>query len=68
MFPVNRSESTRGGEATFLTRVPEPQNVAIRGAGHFVQEDAGRALAKLMVDFMQRRELPAQVHADEVAR
>ena len=59
---------TRGGEATFLARVPEPQNVTIRGAGHFVQEDAGGALAELMVDFMQGRELPSEIHPDEMAR
>ena len=52
---------TAGGEQTFLERVPTAQNVTIRGAGHFVQEDAGPELAQLMVDFMQGRELPAQI-------
>ena len=55
---------TRGGEAAFLSRVAVAQNVTIRGAGHFVQEDAGRALAELMVDFMAGRELPAEILAD----
>ena len=58
---------TRGGEAAFLSRVGVAQNVTIRGAGHFVQEDAGRALAELMVDFMAGRELPAEIHAGSSA-
>ena len=57
---------TRGGENAFLSRVRVAQNVTIRGAGHFVQEDAGPALAKLMVDFMAGRELPAEIHADSL--
>ena len=52
---------TRGGERVFLSRVPDPRNVTIRGAGHFVQEDAGPELAALMVDFMQGRELPDEI-------
>ena len=32
---------TRGGERVFLSRVPSPRNVTIRGAGHFVQEGRG---------------------------
>ena len=36
---------TRGGEQAFLSRVPTATNVTIRGAGHFVQEDAGVPLA-----------------------
>ncbi|MCY3810696.1 MAG: haloalkane dehalogenase [Gammaproteobacteria bacterium] len=58
---------TRGGEAAFLSRIAVAQNVTIRGAGHFVQEDAGRALAELMVDFMAGRELPAEILADSPA-
>ena len=56
---------TRGGEQAFLARVPTAQNVVIRGAGHFVQEDAGRALAGLMVDFMQGKALPAEIESDD---
>ena len=52
---------SRGGERVFLRRVPTAQNVSIRGAGHFVQEDAGPELAQLIVDFMQGRELPAEI-------
>ena len=52
---------TRGGERVFLSRVPDAQNVTIRDAGHFVQEDAGPELAALMVDFMQGRELPDEI-------
>ena len=48
---------TRGLEKTFLERVPTAENVTIEGAGHFVQEDAGEALAKLMLDFMARNPL-----------
>lgn len=52
---------TAGGERKFLERVPAAQNVTIRGAGHFVQEDVGPELAKLMVDFMRGRELPQAI-------
>ncbi|MAG31941.1 MAG: haloalkane dehalogenase [Deltaproteobacteria bacterium] len=55
---------TAAGEAIFLERVPTAQNVTIRGAGHFVQEDAGPELARLMIDFMQGRPLPAEVSVD----
>ena len=55
---------TRGGEHVFLTRVPNPHNVTIRGAGHFVQEDAGPALARLMVAFMEGSDLPREMDAD----
>jgi haloalkane dehalogenase len=43
---------TRGGEQAFLTRVPTAQNVTIRGAGHFVQEDAGKRLARIINHFI----------------
>ena len=55
---------TAGGEQTFLERVPTARNVRILGAGHFVQEDAGPELAQLMVDFMQGRDLPAEITID----
>lgn len=50
-----------GGEQVFLRRVPSAQNVTIRGAGHFVQEDAGPELAQLIVDFIADRELPTEI-------
>ena len=59
---------TRGGEQAFLSRVPVAQNVTIRGAGHFVQEDAGPELARLMVDFMEGRVLPPEIHAGGTSR
>jgi haloalkane dehalogenase len=43
---------TRGGEQAFLTRVPTAENVTIRGAGHFVQEDAGERLARIINHFI----------------
>jgi haloalkane dehalogenase len=43
---------TRGGESTFLERVPTAENITIRGAGHFVQEDAGELLATIMNQFI----------------
>ncbi|MEM7020365.1 MAG: haloalkane dehalogenase [Pseudomonadota bacterium] len=46
---------TRGGEQAFIGRVPTAQNVTIKGAGHFVQEDAGPGLAALMNDFIAGR-------------
>lgn len=55
---------SRGAEQAFLSRVPDATNVTIRGAGHFVQEDAGPALARLMIDFMQGRALPTEIKAD----
>jgi haloalkane dehalogenase len=48
---------TSGLEKTFLKRVPTAENVTIEGAGHFVQEDAGEQLARLMLDFMARHPL-----------
>ena len=50
-----------GGEQIFLRRVPTAQNVTIRGAGHFVQEDAGPELAQLMVDFISGKPLPSEI-------
>ena len=50
-----------GGEQIFLRRVPTAQNVTIRGAGHFVQEDAWPELAQLMVDFISGKPLPSEI-------
>ena len=54
---------TAGGERMFLQRVPTAQNVTIKGVRHFVQEDAGQALAILMTQFMQNEALPAEIDA-----
>ena len=54
---------TAGGERMFLQRVPTAQNVTIKGARHFVQEDAGQALAILMTQFMGNEALPAEIDA-----
>ena len=47
---------TRGGEKIFLKRVPVAQNIAIKGAGHFVQEDAGEELATIINEFIVGKE------------
>lgn len=44
---------TKGGEKVFIERLKNTKSVTIKGAGHFVQEDAGEELAELMVEFMQ---------------
>jgi haloalkane dehalogenase len=43
---------TKGGDATFVRRIPGAINVTIKGAGHFVQEDAGAELAAMINDFI----------------
>ncbi|MFT4613178.1 MAG: haloalkane dehalogenase [Bacteroidia bacterium] len=43
---------TAGGDKVFLDRVPTAQNFPIAGAGHFVQEDAGVELARLILRFL----------------
>ncbi|MFT7653505.1 MAG: haloalkane dehalogenase [Limisphaerales bacterium] len=43
---------SRGGEKTFVQRIPGAVNVTIKGAGHFVQEDAGPELAAMINDFI----------------
>ncbi len=48
---------TRGGEQTFIRRVPGAINVTISGAGHFVQEDAGPELARMMNAFIAGEEV-----------
>jgi len=48
---------TRGGEKRFQEEVPGARgqpHVTIRGAGHFVQEDAGEELARITLDFIAR--------------
>ena len=48
---------TKGGEVPFREQVPGAKgqpHTTIKDAGHFLQEDKGEALAKLIVDFMKR--------------
>jgi haloalkane dehalogenase len=48
---------TRGGDKYFQRTVPGAQgqpHVTIRGAGHFLQEDKGEDLARVVVDFIRR--------------
>ncbi len=52
---------TAAGETIFLERVPNAQRVTIRGAGHFVQEDAGPELSKLIIDFIKGRRLQDEI-------
>ncbi len=46
---------TAGGESAFLNRVPGAQNITLKGAGHFVQEDAGEELATIINEFIAGR-------------
>ena len=48
---------TAGGEAPFLAAVPGTEgqpHTTIEGAGHFLQEDRGPELARVLIDFMSR--------------
>ena len=47
---------TKGGERFFQSRVPGAQgqpHTMIEGAGHFLQEDKGEDIAKIIVDFIK---------------
>ena len=51
----NRDPITRGGQLPWQETVPGAQgqvHVKIRNAGHFLQEDKGEELARVVVDFM----------------
>jgi haloalkane dehalogenase len=53
----DRDPSTKGWEAIFRNRVPGAKgqpHVEIAGAGHFVQEEQGPALAEVLVGLMDR--------------
>jgi haloalkane dehalogenase len=54
---------TRGGERILQSSIPGAQgqpHTTIRGGGHFLQEDKGEELAKVVVDFMGKtKEGPA---------
>jgi haloalkane dehalogenase len=48
---------TGGGDAVFRRQVPGAEgqgHVTIEGGGHFLQEDKGPELARLLVDFIDR--------------
>jgi haloalkane dehalogenase len=48
---------TKGGERVFQSLIPGAKgqpHVTIQGAGHFLQEDKGEELAKVVVDFIAR--------------
>ena len=50
----NRDPITRGGEIPWQETVPGAENlehVKIRNAGHFLQEDKGAELAKILIEF-----------------
>ena len=47
---------TRGHDERFQTEVPGArgqEHTTIRGAGHFLQEDRGPELARVVIDFME---------------
>jgi haloalkane dehalogenase len=51
---------TRGGDKIFREKIPGAKNqphTIIKGAGHFLQEDRGKAFARVTVDFMARTPL-----------
>ncbi len=53
----DRDPITRGSEATLRERIPGARgqsHVTIEGGGHFLQEDCGEALGKVVVDFVRR--------------
>ena len=48
---------TRGGDKLFQERIPGAKgqpHVTIEGGGHFLQEDKGEELARVVVEFMKR--------------
>jgi haloalkane dehalogenase len=48
---------TRGGDKIFQERIPGAKgqpHVTIEGGGHFLQEDKGEELARVVVDFIRR--------------
>ena len=55
----DRDPVTRGGERVFQKWVPGAQgqpHVTIAGAGHFLQEDKGEELARVLLDFIARNQ------------
>ena len=54
----DRDPLTRGGERPFQKLVPGCQgqaHVTIRRAGHFLQEDKGPELSRLIIDFIEKK-------------
>jgi haloalkane dehalogenase len=52
---------THGGERIFQKHVPGAQgqpHVTLAGAGHFLQEDKGEELARVVVEFIARTSAP----------
>ena len=48
---------TKGGERVFLSEVPGTagqSHVTIEGGGHFLQEDKGEELGRVVADFIAR--------------
>jgi haloalkane dehalogenase len=48
---------TKGGERVFLSQVPGANgqpHTTIEGGGHFLQEDKGPELARVIADFIER--------------
>jgi haloalkane dehalogenase len=48
---------TKGGDATLQKLIPGAEgqpHVTMKGGGHFLQEDVGEELAKVVVDFIKR--------------
>ena len=41
----------------FLNRIPNPTVITVEGAGHFIQEEAGPELAKIINDFIDGKPL-----------
>ncbi len=51
---------TGGGDRVFLEKVPGTKgqpHTTIKGGGHFLQEDCGEDLARVIVDFIKKRKL-----------
>ena len=40
-------------KADFLERIPNPTVITLGGAGHFVQEEVGPELAKIISEFIK---------------
>jgi haloalkane dehalogenase len=48
---------TRGGDRAMQARIPGAQgqpHASVKGGGHFLQEDCGEELARIVVDFVRR--------------